>query len=105
MGFAPMLSDAVREALAADLAEAETTRVPLSPLTVAHPGIDVVDAYEIQLINIRRRLSAGATVASGELNVVHDDDETLILTFSVIFSPNFYDSHSPRLPGIPFSVT
>jgi 2-keto-4-pentenoate hydratase len=26
------------------------------------PGIDVVDAYEIQLLNIRRRLAAGATV-------------------------------------------
>ena len=49
-----MLSSAIRAELAAELADAERTRVPMSPLTAAHPGIDVVDAYEIQLINIRR---------------------------------------------------
>ena len=80
------------------------------PLTDGAPG-----AYQRApefLIRVARRppkpgpaISAGTTVASGELNVVHDDDETLILTFSVIISPNFYDSHPPRLPGIPFSVT
>ncbi|MCE9514529.1 MAG: 2-keto-4-pentenoate hydratase, partial [Mycobacterium sp.] len=48
-----MLSVATRAALAADLAQAERSRVPLGPLTGAHPEIDVVDAYEIQLINIR----------------------------------------------------
>jgi hypothetical protein len=58
-----MLSSATRAELAADLAEAERTRVPMGPLTAAHPDIDVVDAYEIQLINIRQRIAEGATVA------------------------------------------
>jgi len=57
-----MLSSAIRAELAAELADAERTRVPMSPLTAAHPGIDVVDAYEIQLINIRQRIADGARV-------------------------------------------
>ena len=42
-----MIPGATRVALAADLAEAERSRRPLAPLTVGHPEIDVVDAYEI----------------------------------------------------------
>ncbi|BBY05900.1 2-keto-4-pentenoate hydratase [Mycobacterium noviomagense] len=57
-----MLPPATREALAADLAQAERSRQPIPPLTAAHPEIDVVDAYEIQLINIRQRVAAGARV-------------------------------------------
>ncbi|KUI10708.1 2-keto-4-pentenoate hydratase [Mycobacterium lehmannii] len=57
-----MLSDQVRQKLAADLAQAERSKVPVPPLTDAHPDIDVVDAYEIQLINIRQRVAEGAKV-------------------------------------------
>jgi 2-keto-4-pentenoate hydratase len=57
-----MLSSAIRAELAAGLADAERSRVPITPLTAAHPDIDVVDAYEIQLINIRARLDDGARV-------------------------------------------
>src|SRR4051812_23205440 len=54
---ARMLSVDVRDVLAADLAEAERSRIPIAPLTTANPDIDVVDAYEIQLINIRQRVA------------------------------------------------
>ena len=57
-----MLTVQVRDELAADLAEAERSRVPIAPLTTAYPDIDVVDAYEIQLINIRQRVAEGARV-------------------------------------------
>jgi 2-keto-4-pentenoate hydratase len=57
-----MLPVEVREQLAADLARAERDRVPIRPLTDANPGIDVVDAYEIQLINIRSRVASGSRV-------------------------------------------
>lgn len=57
-----MLPAHTRETLAADLAGAERTRQPVSPLTERHPDIDVVDAYEIQLINIRSKLADGARV-------------------------------------------
>jgi 2-keto-4-pentenoate hydratase len=57
-----MLSVAIRDELAADLAQAERSREPIVPLTAAYPDIDIVDAYEIQLINIRQRVAEGARV-------------------------------------------
>jgi 2-keto-4-pentenoate hydratase len=57
-----MLSVAIRDELAADLAQAERSREPIAPLTTSYPDIDVVDAYEIQLINIRQRVAEGARV-------------------------------------------
>ena len=57
-----MLRDEVRAQLAADLAHAERSREPIAPLTDGNPDIDVVDAYQIQLINIRRRVADGAKV-------------------------------------------
>jgi 2-keto-4-pentenoate hydratase len=57
-----MLPVEVRQKLAADLAEAERSRQPISPLTDGNPDIDVVDAYEIQLINIRQKVAEGARI-------------------------------------------
>jgi 2-keto-4-pentenoate hydratase len=57
-----MLSVEIQDELAADLAQAERSREPIAPLTAAYPDIDVVDAYEIQLINIRQRVAEGARV-------------------------------------------
>jgi 2-keto-4-pentenoate hydratase len=56
------LSAAQRLDAAGALQTAEETQVAIPPLLQTYPGIDVVDAYEIQLLNIRRRLAAGATV-------------------------------------------
>jgi 2-keto-4-pentenoate hydratase len=57
-----MLSDDVRSTVADALRDAEAARRPIPPLRETWPDIDVVDAYEIQLLNIRRRLQAGAGV-------------------------------------------
>lgn len=50
----------------ADAAErlriAEATQTAVPPLVQTFPGLDVVDAYEIALLNIRSRIAAGATV-------------------------------------------
>ncbi|MBF6299771.1 2-keto-4-pentenoate hydratase [Nocardia amamiensis] len=64
-----MLSDAVRTELADELERAERDRVAIDPLIARHPGIDVVDAYEIQLINIRRRLDGGARVVGHKVGL------------------------------------
>jgi 2-keto-4-pentenoate hydratase len=56
------LTDAQRLEAAEALRVAEETQTAVPPLVQTYPGIDVVDAYEIQLLNIRRRLAAGATV-------------------------------------------
>jgi 2-keto-4-pentenoate hydratase len=57
-----MLSDSLRTEVAARLADAERDRAPIPPLRETYSDLDVVDAYEIQLINIRRRLADGATI-------------------------------------------
>lgn len=57
-----MLTDQVRHEIAAQLATAERTRTPVRPLVEQWPGMDVVDSYEVQLLNIGQRLAAGATV-------------------------------------------
>jgi 2-keto-4-pentenoate hydratase len=64
-----MISVAARDELAADLAQAERSRQPIAPLTSGHPDIDVVDAYEIQLINIRQRVAEGARVVGHKVGL------------------------------------
>ncbi|MCV7418967.1 fumarylacetoacetate hydrolase family protein [Mycobacterium yunnanensis] len=64
-----MLSSAVRAELAEELAEAERSKVPLTPLTDRFPDLDVVDAYEIQLLNIRARVAAGARVVGHKVGL------------------------------------
>lgn len=60
--YGRMLSDDVRRTVADALMGAEVDGRPLPPLRETWPEIDVVDAYEIQLLNIRRRLEAGAWI-------------------------------------------
>jgi 2-keto-4-pentenoate hydratase len=51
-----------REAAAGALATAERDRSAIAPLSQTFPAIDVVDAYEIQLAQIRDKLAAGRTI-------------------------------------------
>lgn len=64
-----MLSDNVRAELAASLAQAERSRVAMSPMTDTYTDIDVVDAYEIQLLNIRQRVAEGARVVGHKVGL------------------------------------
>ncbi|WP_327111966.1 2-keto-4-pentenoate hydratase [Nocardia sp. NBC_01730] len=64
-----MLSDVVRTELADELERAERDRVAIDPLVARYTGIDVVDAYQIQLINIRRRLDGGARVVGHKVGL------------------------------------
>lgn len=57
-----MLETAQRAEAADLLWTAQCDRTPVEPLTAAYPDIDASDAYEIQLINIRRQLAQGRTV-------------------------------------------
>ena len=57
-----MLSPEVRIEVADALLAAERDRAPIPKVVETYPGMDVVDSYEVQLINIRRRLGAGAVV-------------------------------------------
>ncbi|MFF8594477.1 2-keto-4-pentenoate hydratase [Streptomyces sp. NPDC015220] len=57
-----MLTESARQQAARILRSAEHSVTPVAPLTETFPGIDTEDAYGIQLVNIRRRLDAGARV-------------------------------------------
>ena len=50
--------------VAAALEAAERDQRPIPPLRETWPGLDVVDAYEIQLLNIRRRLERGCATCA-----------------------------------------
>ncbi|WP_406448186.1 2-keto-4-pentenoate hydratase [Streptomyces sp. NBC_00876] len=64
-----MLDRAQREEAAGVLWSAQRDRSPVDPLTVTHPAIDATDAYEIQLINIRRQLAGGRTVSGHKVGL------------------------------------
>jgi 2-keto-4-pentenoate hydratase len=57
-----VLSDEKRREIADVLATAERDRAPIPPFVDDYDDMDVVDSYEIQLLNIRRRLESGTTV-------------------------------------------
>ncbi|MGW2769908.1 2-keto-4-pentenoate hydratase [Streptomyces sp. NPDC001275] len=57
-----MLTDPQRQHAAQILRDAERRRTPVDPLTGIFPEIGAEDAYEIQLVNIRHRVAAGAEV-------------------------------------------
>jgi 2-keto-4-pentenoate hydratase len=62
--------DRVRVTSAADVLRlAELKRAPIEPLVTSYPGIDVEDAYRIQLLNIHRRVSAGAAVVGHKVGL------------------------------------
>lgn len=73
-----MLSVEVRDQLAADLAEAERSQVPTTPLTDRYADIDVVDAYGIQLINIRQRVAEGARVIGYKVGLSNEAMQDMI---------------------------
>lgn len=52
----------VRLRVAQELASAYATREPIEPLVQTHPGITLDDSYEIQQLQLRERLDAGAQV-------------------------------------------
>jgi 2-keto-4-pentenoate hydratase len=50
------------DAIAAGLLDAYTSGKPVDPLTETHPGLDVGDAYAIQRIQVRSRITGGGRV-------------------------------------------
>lgn len=57
-----MLKAETRARAAEILWAAERDRAPIEPLVESFSGMDVVDAYEIQLLNIRRRTGSASVV-------------------------------------------
>lgn len=64
-----MLNEETRATLAQRLWDAEADVSPIPPLTDDFPDLTPDDAFEIQLINIRRKLDAGAVVAGHKVGL------------------------------------
>ncbi|WP_414646819.1 2-keto-4-pentenoate hydratase, partial [Dietzia sp. UBA5065] len=64
-----MLNDETRATLARRLWDAEADVAPIAPLTADHPEMTPDDAFEIQLVNIRRKLDAGAVVTGHKVGL------------------------------------
>ncbi len=64
-----MLTAEQRTAAAELLRIAERDRAPIEPLVAHYPDLDVVDAYEVQLINIRRRVAGGGVVVGHKVGL------------------------------------
>jgi 2-oxopent-4-enoate hydratase len=57
------------ENLAGELRQAEIDRRPLEPLKRRFPELSVADAYRIQLLNIQRRVAAGARIVGHKIGL------------------------------------
>jgi 2-keto-4-pentenoate hydratase len=49
--------------------QARETAQPVAPLSVRHPDLNVADAYAIQDLNIRRRLTGSANVVGRKVGL------------------------------------
>jgi 2-keto-4-pentenoate hydratase len=62
-------SEETLAALAQSLREAESSRVPIAPLTSEHPELTVADAYRIQQLNVHARKEAGGLVRGRKIGL------------------------------------
>jgi 2-keto-4-pentenoate hydratase len=61
-----------REKAAGALLDAYATRTPVRPLTELYPGLDVDDAYEIQLAQVTRWTADGARIKGHKVGLTSD---------------------------------
>lgn len=109
-----MITQGEREQAAELLWAAERERAPIDPLVARWPGLDVVDAYEIQLINIARRRACGTDVvghkvglssrAMQEMMGVDEPDYGHLLSDMVLFENRPIDTSRYCYPRIEVEV-
>ncbi len=109
-----MLKDAERRAIASALAAAERDRKPIDPPSATHPAMDVADAYEIQLLQIRERLAAGRRVRGHKVGLsskamqrmmqVHEPDYGHLLDDMFVFEGERVALDTLCQPRVEFEV-
>jgi 2-keto-4-pentenoate hydratase len=108
------LTDEQRRGAAKLLSRAEADRAPVRPLVESYPALDVVDAYEIQLLNIRRRVAAGTSIlghkvglsskAMQEMMGVDEPDYGHLLSDMQVFSDSAADTGAYCYPRVEVEV-
>jgi 2-keto-4-pentenoate hydratase len=88
---------------AASLLEAYRTGKPIEPLRETYPGLTLADSYEIQLLQIRARLAAGATVKGHKVGltsaVMQRQMEVDQPDYGHLLDDMFFLEHSPIPAG------
>lgn len=64
--------------LADELWQADTTAVPISPLTERHPDLTIEDAYAIQSVNIDRRVANGERICGRKIGLTSKPMQDLL---------------------------
>ena len=64
--------------LADELWQADTTAVPISPLTDRHPDLTIEDAYAIQSVNIDRRVANGERICGRKIGLTSKPMQDLL---------------------------
>jgi 2-oxo-hept-3-ene-1,7-dioate hydratase len=64
-----LITDAVAEALAAELDESERTKVQIPQFSLRYPEITIADAYRIQRAWVKRKLAAGRRVKGHKIGL------------------------------------
>jgi 2-keto-4-pentenoate hydratase len=109
-----MITQSEREAAADLLWAAEQQRAPIPPLIDRYEGLDVIDAYEIQLLNIARRREQGVSVvghkvglssrAMQEMMGVDEPDYGHLLSDMVLFERQPVDTGKYCYPRVEVEV-
>jgi 2-keto-4-pentenoate hydratase len=104
----------LRQLAADELFEAERARQPIRPLAERYPLVDLEDAYEIQLINIRRRVSSGAHVKGHKVGLssrtmqrmmeVHEPDYGHLLSDMFAFECSEIDTSTLIAPRVEVEI-
>lgn len=88
-----------REAAARSLLEAYEQRRPIDPLTDAHEGMDVEDAYGIQLLQVQEWVAAGRTVKGHKVGLTSAAMQRMLGVdqpdFGHLMDDFFHLEHSP----------
>jgi 2-keto-4-pentenoate hydratase len=108
------ISNEERKAAAKALADAERDTAPIAALSEQWPLIDVVDAYEIQRINIAERVAAGGVIrghkvglssrAMQEMMGVHESDYGHLIDDMFVFEGDTIDTADLCFPRVEVEV-
>ena len=74
----PVKTTTVHRRLADELWQADTTAVPISPLTDQHPDLSIEDAYAIQSVNIDRRVANGERICGRKIGLTSKPMQELL---------------------------
>jgi 2-keto-4-pentenoate hydratase len=85
--------------IADELHLAEQSRVPIEPLTDAHPHLSIADAYRIQRANAERRIAMGQRVVGHKIGLtakaMQEQFNVSVPDYGHLLAPMIHDARAP----------